>query len=67
MGKINEYELENKLVLFVQSPYAFESADPSTPIKEVPPADTSSMTEYSINKGMGVPETLVKRPGFTPR
>ena len=67
MGKINEYELVNILLLLELSPYALESDEPSTPIKEVPPADTSRSMEYSINNGTGAPVVLVKRPGVKPR
>jgi hypothetical protein len=66
MGKIKEYELVNILVVLERSPYAFDSAAPSTPINEVPPAEVSSKTEYSINKGTGEPVVLVKSPVFPP-
>jgi hypothetical protein len=62
MGKITEYELVNMLALLEQSPYAFAGAEPFTPIKDIPPAVMSSNTEYSINKGIGDPVLLVKRP-----
>jgi hypothetical protein len=49
------------------SPYAFAGRrDPFTPIKDIPPAETSSNTEYSINKGTGAPVVLVKRPAVLP-
>ena len=64
---MNEYELLNILPLLKLRPYALESAEPSTPIKDVPPADMSRSNEYSINNGTGAPVVLVKIPGVRPR
>jgi hypothetical protein len=50
-----------------QRPYALAIADPSTPIKDVPPAEVLRSTEYSINTGIGTAKVLVKRPGVVPR
>jgi hypothetical protein len=65
-GKIKEYELLNILVELELSPYAFEREEPSTPIKDVPPAEVLSSTEYSINNGIDTAVVLVKRPGLLP-
>jgi hypothetical protein len=60
--------LLNILAKLEVSPYTFAGRriESFIPIKDIPPAETSSNTEYSINKGMGAPVVLVNLPAVLP-